>query len=67
MVNMPWGSDSYSPLDLTLLDRHHGNIAAWRDAISEIHQRGMYVVLDNTFATLGDLIGCMWSCCPTRC
>ena len=67
MINTPWGSDGYSPLDLTLLDRHHGNIAAWRDAISEIHQRGMYVVLDNTFATLGDLIGCLSPCCPKRC
>ncbi|KAK3698922.1 hypothetical protein LTR37_016709 [Vermiconidia calcicola] len=54
---MPWGADGYSVLDLTLLDRHHGTIAAWRDAISEIHQRGMYVVLDNTFATLGDMMG----------
>ncbi|KAK0927193.1 hypothetical protein LTR29_017683 [Friedmanniomyces endolithicus] len=57
MVNMPWGSHGYSPLDLSLSDRHHGTIAAWRDAISEIHHRGMYVVLDNTFATLGDLMG----------
>jgi len=29
----------------------------WQAAISEIHARDMYVVLDNTFATLGDLIG----------
>lgn len=29
----------------------------WRTAIEEIHARNMYVVLDNTFATLGDLIG----------
>lgn len=47
----------YSPLDLTLLDHHLGNISAWRDAITEIHSRGMYVIMDNTFATLGDLIG----------
>ncbi len=25
-INQPWGSDSYSPLDFTLLDRHYGNI-----------------------------------------
>jgi len=56
-VNMPWGSDGYSPLDLTLLDRHLGNIDAWRSAIADIHRRGMYVMLDNTFATLGDLLG----------
>src|ERR1700759_4974861 len=29
----------------------------WRSAIQEIHARGMYVIMDNTFATLGDLIG----------
>ena len=57
MLNMPWGSDGYSPLDLTLMDRHFGNIQAWRDLITDIHQRGMYVIFDNTFATMGDLIG----------
>ena len=57
MINFPWASDGYSPLDLTLLDRHFGDINAWRNAIAEIHSRGMYVVLDNTFATLGDLLG----------
>jgi alpha-1,3-glucan synthase len=41
MINMPWGSDGYSPLDLTLLDAHHGVIADWREAIAEIHRRGM--------------------------
>jgi len=66
MINMPWGSDGYSPLDLTLLDPHHGTISAWRDAISEIHRRDMYVVLDNTFATLGDLMGCKSSSCSVH-
>jgi alpha-1,3-glucan synthase len=42
---------------LTLLDDHYGDLDAWRRMIDEIHARGMYVVLDNTFATLGDLIG----------
>ncbi|PVH93295.1 glycosyltransferase family 5 protein [Periconia macrospinosa] len=56
-INVPWNPDSYSPLDLTLLDKHFGNIAAWRAAVDEIHKRGMYVVLDNTMATMGDLIG----------
>lgn len=55
--NRPWTADSYSPLDLTLLDQHFGDIAEWRRMIDEMHARGMYVVLDNTFATLGDLIG----------
>lgn len=48
---MPWGADGYSPLDLTLLDRHFGDIEEWRQAITEIHARDMYVVLDCTVAT----------------
>jgi alpha-1,3-glucan synthase len=56
-INQPWGYDQYSPLDLSILDPHFGTIQTWRHAIDEIHARGMYVILDNTFATLGDLIG----------
>ena len=56
-LNMPWVSDGYSPLDLTLLDAHFGDIDTWRDVISDIHRRGMYIILDNTFATMGDLLG----------
>lgn len=40
-INQPWAADSYSPLDHTLLDMHFGNITAWREAIAEIHKRGM--------------------------
>lgn len=39
------------------MDRHFGRINEWRDAISEIHARGMYVILDNTMSTMGDLLG----------
>lgn len=56
-INQPWGYDQYSPLDLSILDPHFGTLNMWRTAIDEIHARNMYVVLDNTFATLGDLIG----------
>jgi len=56
-LNQPWTYDSYSPLDLTILDWHFGNITKWREAVDAIHERGMYVILDNTFATLGDLLG----------
>ncbi|TID22987.1 glycosyltransferase family 5 protein [Venturia nashicola] len=56
-INVPWKSDAYSPLDLSLLDRHFGRINEWREAIDEIHRRGMYVVLDNTMSTMADLIG----------
>lgn len=48
---MPWSGDGYGPLDFTLLDRHHGMIEDWRALVTEIHRRGMYVVLDNTMAT----------------
>ncbi|KAJ5179972.1 alpha-1-3-glucan synthase [Penicillium capsulatum] len=57
LMNQPWGFDGYSALDTTLLDQHYGTIQVWRNAISEIHKRGMYVVFDNTIATMGDLIG----------
>lgn len=50
-INLPWMADSYSPLDLTLLDLHFGTLADWRRTIEEIHKRGMYVILDNTFNT----------------
>lgn len=56
MINAPWGADQYSPLDLTVLDQHMGDITMWRKATQAIHDRGMYVVLDNTVATMGDLI-----------
>ncbi|KAJ5351246.1 hypothetical protein N7452_000220 [Penicillium brevicompactum] len=56
-INFPWAADGYSPLDLTLLDHHFGTIEDWRTMISEAHRRGIYVLLDNTFATMGDLIG----------
>ncbi|KAH6637311.1 glycosyltransferase family 5 protein [Chaetomium tenue] len=56
-MNLPWGADSYSPVDLTLLDKHFGTIKVWQEVIDEIHARGMAVVLDNTMATMSDLIG----------
>ncbi|KAK4501124.1 hypothetical protein PRZ48_006930 [Zasmidium cellare] len=56
-INQPWGYDAYSPLDLSLLDPHHGTLEMWRRAIEEIHARDMRIVLDNTIATMGDLIG----------
>ena len=57
MINVPWGSDGYSPQDFSLLDRHLGDIAQWRAAVDAIHAAGMYVILDNTMATMGDLVG----------
>lgn len=50
-INQPWGSDGYSPLDLTLLDHHFGTIDDWRTMITEAHRRGIYIVMENTMAT----------------
>jgi alpha-1,3-glucan synthase len=50
-LNQPWEADGYGPLDLTLLDHHHGVIDDWRQLIDAIHQRGMYAIFDNTMAT----------------
>ncbi|KAF2864946.1 hypothetical protein BDV95DRAFT_613098 [Massariosphaeria phaeospora] len=55
-INMPWSSDGFGALDFTLLDHHHGMIEDWRALVTEIHARGMYVVLDNTLGTMGDLL-----------
>ncbi|KAJ5153544.1 uncharacterized protein N7482_010022 [Penicillium canariense] len=55
--NFPWKSDSYSPMDLSLLDKHFGNIQQWRATIDEIHRRGMYVMADSTYGTMADLLG----------
>ncbi|KAF2266529.1 hypothetical protein CC78DRAFT_615044 [Lojkania enalia] len=55
-INMPWSSDGFGALDFTLLDHHHGAIQDWRDLITEIHRRNMYVILDNTLGTMGDLL-----------
>ena len=57
LINLPWAFDGYSPVDFTLLDYHWGTIETWRNAIKAIHDRGMYVVMDNTMATMSDLIG----------
>ncbi|KAF4552111.1 Cell wall alpha-1,3-glucan synthase-like protein [Elsinoe fawcettii] len=54
--NVPWAADAFSPLDHTFLDRHFGTIQEWREVINEIHRRGMYVLLDNTMGTMGNLM-----------
>ncbi|KAL9027124.1 MAG: hypothetical protein Q9196_004310, partial [Gyalolechia fulgens] len=57
LINGPWDADGYSPLDLTLLDPHLGTIEQWRDLVDAVHSRGMYLIVDNLMATMGDLIG----------
>ncbi|KAM7188404.1 hypothetical protein V8F33_010655 [Rhypophila sp. PSN 637] len=55
-INLPWGVDSYSPVDLTLLDPHYGNIKQWQEMVKACHDRKMYVMLDHTFSTMSDLL-----------
>ncbi|KAJ5794268.1 CAZyme family GH13 [Penicillium paradoxum] len=57
LLNQPWTFDGYGVMDTTMLDGHYGTIQVWRDAITEMHKRGMYVLFDNTIATMADLIG----------
>ncbi|KAG8728436.1 Cell wall alpha-1,3-glucan synthase ags1, partial [Ceratobasidium sp. 428] len=54
---MPWQADSYSPIDFSVLDPHWGNIDDWRALVDAIHARGMYIMLDFTVGTMGDMIG----------
>jgi len=54
-INQPWGADGYSPLDLSLLDQHFGDIDDWRAAVSEIHSRGMYGEFFLPGFTLGEV------------
>ncbi|KAK8853442.1 hypothetical protein IAR55_004148 [Kwoniella newhampshirensis] len=56
-VNMPWQSDGYSAIDFTLLDPHYGTLDEWVAFIDELHRRNMYIILDFTVGTMGDLIG----------
>lgn len=66
-INQPWQSDSYSPLDFTVLDAHHGRIQEWRDLIEAIHDRGMYIIMDNTVATYGPSPNTEMTSCQTHC
>lgn len=54
-LNMPWSTDSFSPIDHTILDHHFGTIDDVRRMTQAIHDRGMYVLLENTMATMADL------------
>ena len=47
----------YSALDFTILDPHYGTLQQWTDLIDALHARGMYIILDFTVGTMGDLIG----------
>jgi len=47
----------YSALDFTLLDPHYGTLAEWVSLVDALHARGMYIIMDFTVGTMGDLIG----------
>ena len=57
LINFPWEADCFSPLDHTIVDHHHGTVAEIRATVQAIHDRGMYVIFDNTMATMGNLFG----------
>jgi alpha-1,3-glucan synthase len=42
---------------MSVLDPHWGTLDDWVDAINQIHSRGMYIMIDLTVGTMGDLIG----------
>lgn len=54
-LNQPWGTDGFSPYDLTILDHHHGTLSEIRAAIQKIHDKGIWVIIENTFATMADI------------
>ena len=56
-LNMPWQADSYSPIDFSILDPHWGTIDDWIHFIDDLHARGMYLMMDFTVGTMGDMIG----------
>jgi alpha-1,3-glucan synthase len=47
----------YSALDFSLVDPHWGVVSDWQNVIDAIHARGMYIMLDFTVGTMGDMIG----------
>ena len=47
----------YSALDFTLLDPHFGTVQDWIDLIDKMHARGMYIIMDFTVGTMGDMLG----------
>ncbi|KAK3069316.1 hypothetical protein LTR53_012437 [Teratosphaeriaceae sp. CCFEE 6253] len=55
LINLPWAADQYSPFDHTILDHHLGTIQQYREVIQKVHDKGMYVIFDNTMATMADL------------
>jgi alpha-1,3-glucan synthase len=47
----------YSPLDFSVLDPHWGTLDDWRRTIDTIHAHDMYIMVDFTVGTMGDLVG----------
>ncbi|GAB7364057.1 hypothetical protein MBLNU230_g4612t1 [Neophaeotheca triangularis] len=56
-INEPWEYHAFHPHDHTILDHHFGDLQEWRNVIQRCHDLGMYVVLENTMATMTNLIG----------
>lgn len=56
-INEPWEYHAFHPHDHTILDHHFGDLQDWRDTIQKAHDKGMWVVLENTMATMTALLG----------
>lgn len=55
MLNEPWEMDAFSPHDHTILDHHFGTVEQYREVFKAVHDKGMYVIVDNTMSTMADL------------
>lgn len=49
--NLPWNYDGLSVIDYTLLDRHLGDITAWRNLVEDAYARGIYLIVDVSSCT----------------
>jgi alpha-1,3-glucan synthase len=56
LKNLPWDSHYYNPYDFSVIDQHLGNLAAYRRMIDAAHAKGLYVMIDLTVNTAGNLL-----------
>ena len=47
----------YSAIDFSLLDPHYGTMDDWKYLIDRMHERGIYIIMDFTVGTMGDMLG----------
>jgi alpha-1,3-glucan synthase len=47
----------YSAIDFSLLDPHYGTMDDWVYLIDRMHEKGIYIIMDFTVGTMGDMLG----------